>query len=358
MPKSNTIYCNRCLSNLAPVNDYGNICKACGHEVLYDSSSVKITENNFPKHFILYGFLPALVIGFLSYLIIYLFFTGNSQMKQMGTALFFIVPACTGITLGYFLRPMQNVFKRGFTAIGLALALGLVIFSFKMSGLACITILIMIFVLPVYIGTLIGRAFRLWNSRRITARIYSTPIAIFFLFPILFGAIEQHYFEITPVHTVTTQVVVDAPKEIVWKTLRFYEHVKQEPPLLLKLGLPIPIRAIGNHKNIGDITSCEYEGGGFIKKKITTIIHNKELSFDVIEQSLHFEHDLTLKGGSILLSSTNNGLATIVTMKTSYESYVRPNWFWQYNMDAVIKSLHKFVINDIKNDSQLAYKAP
>ncbi len=340
-------YCNRCLTVM---NDNDIICTACGHTGT--ENSLKITESNFPSSFMWYGFVPAIILGFLSYLIIYMFFSGDTVMKQMGTALFFIVPASTGMCIGYFTRPVQNLLKRVLITFSIAFVLGGLIYLFDMSGVACVSILVLIFILPIYIGMLIGRVFRLWNSRRLSNNMYSTPLSIFFMLPVLFGGIEQHYFEITPVHVVTTEVEVNAPKEIVWKKLRFYEHVKQDPPFLLRLGLPIPKKAIGNHRNIGDVTSCEYEGGGFIKKRITNIIKNKELSFDVIEQSLHFEHDLTLKGGSIILTAKGDGSRTLITMKTSYESYVRPSWFWEYNMDAVIHSLHNFVITDIKQESQ------
>lgn len=148
--------------------------------------------------------------------------------------------------------------------------------------------------------------------------------------PILYGGVEEQYFEPTPICTVETQILIEAPQSKVWKTLRFYEHVKQNPPLILKLGLPIPKRAIGNHKNVGDITSCEYEGGGFITKKITQLIEQKELSFDVIEQSIHFEHDLKLHGGSILLKPVNN---CEHTMKVTSDpvGYGNPVWITSLN---------------------------
>ncbi len=105
-----------------------------------------------------------------------------------------------------------------------------------------------------------------------------------------------------------------------------------------------------NRVSEDDITSYEYEGGGFIRKKITRLIKQEELSFDVIEQSIHFEHDLTLHGGSILLSPINTGKHTMITMKTNYESYVRPSWLWEPSMDYVIKTLHRYVIKDMQND--------
>jgi hypothetical protein len=211
------------------------------------------------------------------------------------------------------------------------------------------TVLFLIALVPALCGLLLIR-FLSFSIYGLSSRFYSSPLVIVFMLPILCGAIEQQFFESTPIRTVETRVIIEAPPYVVWNTIRFYEHVKQEPPMVLKIGMPIPKRAIGNHKHVGEITSCEYEGGGFIRKKITRLVENKELTFDVIEQSIHFEHDLKLHGGSILLSPVNNGKHTIITMRTHYESYVRPSWLWEPSMDYVINTLHRHVMKDMQNE--------
>jgi hypothetical protein len=339
-------YCKKCLTML----DYIGYCDACGHRFNDKESINAVSEGDFPRAYFWYGLLAGLLVGFISYFIIYSFFGGNYEMKKMGVALFFIVPMSCGATIGYFLRPKQNFIDRVGITIFVAITLAGLIYTTKMSGLACASVLVGLFVAPLYCGLIFGRFFRLWAAQHLTAKLQSSPLVIFFLMPILYGAIEEQYFQQTPTRTVETQVVIEAPQAVVWNAIRFYEHVRQDPPLILKLGLPIPKQAIGNHKNVGDITSCEYEGGGFIRKKITRLIKQEELSFDVIEQSIHFEHDLTLHGGSILLSPINTGKHTMITMKTNYESYVRPSWLWETSMDYVIKTLHRYVIQDMQND--------
>ncbi len=339
-------YCKQCLTELEDTD----ICNACGYQYAHKELTNMISDDSFPRAYFWHGVLAALVVGFASYYIVFSFFVGDSTMKKMGVALFITVPISCGATLGYYLRPIKNYVQRVLLVTLTAVTLAWLAFTFKMTGLACATILASIFVVPLYCGLVFGRFFRLWSAQYLTAQLQSSPLVIFFLMPILYGAIEEQYFQQTPTRTVETQVVIEAPQAVVWNAIRFYEHVRQDPPLILKLGLPIPKQAIGNHKSVGDITSCEYEGGGFIRKKITRLIQQEELSFDVIEQSIHFEHDLKLHGGSILLSPINAGKHTKITMKTNYESYVRPSWLWEPSMDYVIKTLHRYVIKDMQND--------
>ncbi len=343
--KQENKYCRTCLTKLGK----DNYCVKCTY-YYGNKPDETIYKDNFPREYFWYGIFAALVFGFTSFFLVYTLFGGELEMKKMGVALFLIVPLCSGATLGYIIPPINMFFLRFFTAFIIAITLAILIYEASLSGLACATILAGIFVIPLYCGMIFGRIYKRRVVRQLAAQFQSSPLAIFFLLPILYGAIEEQFFEPTPTRTVETQILIEAPQSEVWKTLRFYEHVEQEPPLILKLGLPIPKRAIGNHKSVGEITSCEYEGGGFIRKKITRLIEQEELSFDVIEQSIHFEHDLKLHGGSILLKPVNNGKHTVITMKTHYESYVRPSWLWEPSMDYVIKSLHQYVIQDMQND--------
>jgi len=338
-------FCRTCLTKLGE----DNYCVKCAY-YYGDKPDDIFYKEDFPSKQVRYGLIAALVLGFTSYYIIYTLFGGNMTMKKMGVALFFIVPFFSGATLGYFIEPIKDFFLNAFITVVVAIILAMLIYGSNLAGLLCVSILAGIFIIPLYFGLEFGRFFRRWSLHHLTIQFQSSPLAIFFLMPILYGGVEEHFFEPTPIRTVETQVLIEAPQPEVWKTLRFYEHVEQNPPLILKLGLPIPKRAIGNHKSVGDITSCEYEGGGFITKKITQLIEQEELSFDVIEQSIHFEHDLKLHGGSILLKPVNNGKHTIITMRTHYESYVRPSWLWEPSMDYVIKSLHQYVIKDMQND--------
>lgn len=135
-------YCRTCLTELGQ----DNYCEKCTYyygnkpdEILY--------KEDFPTEYYWYGLIAALVFGFVSYLIIYVLFGGDAMMKKMGVALFFIVPLCSGATLGYFIPPIKYLIPRVFIASVVAICLATLIYEAKLSGLACATILAAIFLL-------------------------------------------------------------------------------------------------------------------------------------------------------------------------------------------------------------------
>ncbi|MBT5231008.1 MAG: hypothetical protein HOM11_12115 [Methylococcales bacterium] len=345
---SQHIYCKRCLSQLNPDADK-SVCSNCNTVYNTTNPSTFVAQKNLPTDYVGIG-IAAIFSGFLSYLAIYHFFTGDMEMKKMGMSLFFLTPFGTGATLGYLMNNGQSAILKFLLALSVIGAFASLILGAGLAGPACTLILLGIILVPYGLGVMFGKVIKNISMTHLASKLQSSPLILFLLIPIVSGAIEEQTFTPTPIRTVQTQLLIEAPQKDVWKTVRFYEHVKQDPPFILTLGLPIPKKAIGNHKNVGDITSCEYEGGGFIRKKITKIIEHEELTFDVIEQSVHFEHDLKLHGGSILLSPTKDGQHTIITMRTHYETYVRPSWLWEPSMDHVISTLHQYVIQDMKTE--------
>ena len=91
--------------------------------------------------------------------------------------------------------------------------------------------------------------------------------------------------ESTQPATITTRMTFSASREQTWKSLVFYEEVKERPPLHLRLLLPVPIRTEGDKKRVGGEAMCLYEGGHLLKR--TTRIEEGELyQFEVAEQDL------------------------------------------------------------------------
>ena len=103
-----------------------------------------------------------------------------------------------------------------------------------------------------------------------------------------------------PIAEVSTSATFDAPAAAAWDAIVFYEQVEHEPPLLLRLALPRPVRAEGSKAAVGDVERCIYARGSMVKT-ITRRDEPRLLAFDVSEQHLHFEHDVELVDGSFIL---------------------------------------------------------
>ncbi len=146
---------------------------------------------------------------------------------------------------------------------------------------------------------------------------------------------------------VRTERILDAPPEAVWSQLHFYEEIESEPPLLLRLGLPIPVRVQGAKASVGAIQECVYENGKGITKRITQRSKARLLAFEVVEQRLGFEHDLSLLGGEFRLSPTAGG-GTRLTLVTRYRARSYPGWMWRPLEAHVLHTLHQHIAADVE----------
>jgi hypothetical protein len=145
---------------------------------------------------------------------------------------------------------------------------------------------------------------------------------------------------------VRTAAVFPAPPRAAWDSIVFYEEVQHEPPWLVKLVLPRPIRAEGSKQAVGDVERCIYKNGHLVKV-ITERVDNEKLAFRVAEQHLHFEHDVTLRDGAFLLEPIDPR-HTRVTLTTRYSRHLRPAWLWEGAERKVIHALHAHVLEGMR----------
>ena len=318
--------------------------------VIIKSTNKKMFDNNdvyksIPKFkFWLPGLCFSILCGFLTYAIIFNFYTTSGGM---GYALFFVVPISFGSILGYTTKSIRLwwVVCLSMTAIA---SISFAITYTDMTGIFCGLTLGAVFLGPVLLGVTLGWILRQFVLRYLSKKYNFVPVLILFVAPLLCGYAEnKHYINLPPV-TVQTSYVFEASKSDTWNQIRFYEEIEGEAPLLLKLGLPNPIGIEGNHRAVGELTKCEYHNG-YIIKEITDIEDGKLLSFDVVEQNIHFERDVTLIDGSFELESIDDN-NTKVTLTTRYQSHIRPLWLWQPMEREVIKTLHSYVMEDMRRD--------
>ncbi|MBI1891357.1 MAG: hypothetical protein HYS18_11975 [Burkholderiales bacterium] len=144
-----------------------------------------------------------------------------------------------------------------------------------------------------------------------------------------------------------TTMSIQAAKSNVWKKVGFYEHVKHEPTWLLKLSLPVPQEVEGHHGKVGDTCRCKYSDGGYLTKRITNIVDESRIEFEIIEQSIRYQDTVKLLGGYIEVEEVDDSLS-IVHMVTYYENCIQPQALSSVFIDKVIKTMHRFVIEDMR----------
>lgn len=149
------------------------------------------------------------------------------------------------------------------------------------------------------------------------------------------------------ISSAVTSMKIQANKNEVWKKVGFYEHVQKEPNWLLKLSLPVPREVEGRHSKVGDTCRCKYSDGGFLTKRMTSIVEDSRIEFEIIEQSIRYCDTIKLLGGSIEVEEIYEGQC-IVHMVTHYENLFGLRAITAPFINKVIKTMHRFVIDDMR----------
>lgn len=126
----------------------------------------------------------------------------------------------------------------------------------------------------------------------------------------------------------------------------FYEEIQSQPPALLKLVLPRPIKTLGRKSDVGDMVQCQYDTG-YIFKRVTRIDPERMYAFDVTEQKLQLSGGIQLLGGSFQLHRTASG-NTEITLETRYTSTRWPRWFWSRVEAKVCHAFHNHILNEMR----------
>ena len=334
-----------CLKCQYPLAESGlSKCRWCGHP--YDTND---PDSYSPRPVFLRwkfwfpGLCLSIVSGVLSYAVCL-------TAGDLGFALFVVaVPVSFGAILGYSVAHAGRLalVLLGFTAIvGVVFSL----LSLGWVGFFCGITLTLVFVVPVFFGLIMGIILRLILERTSWDQRSFLPILLLALLPYAVQAIESSLPRRTEVATVRTELTVDATPHEAWQAVMFYEEVEHDPPWLLRLALPRPVRSVGGKQREGEVVRCFYDRG-YLVKRISRREEGRLLAFEVIEQKLHFERDVTLRDGSFEVVSTDDGRSRIV-LTTRYERHLSPAWLWQPIENEVVHTLHEHVLEGMRRDAE------
>jgi hypothetical protein len=287
--------------------------------------------------------LPGLLLGVASGVASYwLILWGGNQ----GYALFLSVPLSVGAILGYGTEVSFLVsLLLGLVAVA---SIVLVLVFMNLSGLFCGAVGGAILLGPVFLGMLLGYLLRqLLKTSRWDQRFY-LPLAAFLALPPAADRLERSFPHPPQTATVVTRVILEGPPDAAWKSVLFYEEVRHHAPLLLRLALPRPVRSEGKKDGVGNQVRCLYQRGHLLKR-ITRLEEGRLLAFEVLEQELHFERDLTLLDGSFGLEPLPSG-GSLLSLTTRYRRRLRPSWLWEPIEEAVTRTLHRHIAEGMRRN--------
>ena len=359
-------YCLQCYKELRPASSVqeqppegrqagGDTCPHCGLQYNPEDEQTFVSFDILsPWASYLLAFIGCLFGGGF-------FLLSTNSNEGVGWALVLGLPTCAGAVLGYSSSPRRF---RSWRKVIVALLLGsgfLIIASllanfFSLGGVGmgtfCLVMLGLVFILPFFFGDWLGYMIRRRDERKQRAWPWKgMKIVIFLLLPFGMDAIERLVPRDEDLAFVETRAVFSASLERSWDSIVFYEQLEHEPPFLLRLALPLPVGTTGGKAEVGDTSRCVYENG-YLVKKITRREEGRLLGFRVIEQKLHFEHDLELREGSFRIEQGSGPGTTVVTLTTTYRRLTYPAFIWQPAETLVLHTLHGHVLEGMRANAE------
>ena len=125
-----------------------------------------------------------------------------------------------------------------------------------------------------------------------------------------------------------------------------YEQIKERPPLLLRLLLPVPLRTEGRKSAVGDQIICRYRSG-LLCKRVTDVTVQRNYTFEIVEQNLSLGGGIRLTGGSYSLRPLPDG-GTVVALETRYEGPMRPRWLCAWIEGIVCSVFHRHILRAMR----------
>ncbi len=336
-------WCLRCNSRL--YQDGPSACPDCGLQ--YDGGNPE-TYRNQPMFlrwkFWFPGMATAIVCGVLSYAICL-------QVGELGLALFAAVPVSMGAILGYATRVRQwglPVVVLMLSATVIMTVIGLI--AIGAAGVFCGMMLLGIFAVPIaggfFVGMLAGNLVRRLLANSSWDQRWFLPLIGFIALPYAAQLIENVVRPPLEPAVVRTRVSIHATPEEAWNAIVFYEDVEHEPPWLLRLALPRPVGSQGAKEQVGDVVRCQYEHG-FIVKRITQVEPGRLLAFEVLEQELGAERNVTLLDGAFEIIPRADGRSDLM-LTTRYQRHLAPKWLWEPAERKVTHTLHGHVLEGMR----------
>ncbi len=280
-------------------------------------------------------------------------------LQFVSFAMLIVTPISVG-ALTLFLIPIKQAedkSKRKYYAFLPVFGWSIISLIVQWETIICIFMLLPLYLPLAFLGGKIGAGMKVKYKSKYKAGI----ISCFALAPFLMIPLEQPLTAKSLRYSVTNSIQINAPIERVWRNLSNIENIK---PSELKwnishfIGLPKPQKATTKVVEIGAIREIYWERGVHFQERITNIIPQKLLAYDVIidEKSMEIaeldthitvgDQYFNVESGYYYLSEHQG--QTYLSLTTSYRMTTKINWYGKFWANFVLDDFHASVLHMIK----------
>lgn len=280
-------------------------------------------------------------------------------LEEYGWAIFVGTPFCMGFLAALIhaqptTRTMGESVSVGLISIGVA---GAAILAFAFEGVICLVMAAPLAALLAVMGAVIGHAVQSSRRHASRTRLYAVPVLAL---PVMMGT-DVLRNEPPPLLCVKTSIAVAASPHLVWRHVVSFTELPPPTEALFSMGIAYPIRAEIRGEGVGAVRHCVFSTGPFVEP-IEVWDEPRLLKFSVTEnpppmqewtpyREIHPPHlagFLVSKQGQFLLTPLPNG-GTQLEGTTWYHHGLWPAPYWQLWSDYIIHTIHKRVLNHVKN---------
>jgi hypothetical protein len=262
--------------------------------------------------------------------------------------MFLLVPMMAGFCVAAVVR--QGKRAAACCATGSLLMATILLFT-RWEGIICILMASPIVALGLFIGACVGYFVRGRYIDRGEVRWKKTLVLVS-LCPLIIAAadrVERPFREQFSEETFTTEMIVNASSERTWDLVVRMERLDGEQPLLIRMGLPRPMRCELDKAEVGGQRVCFFDQGQ-INQEVTQWQRPHTMALKVTGNTLPGRHWLTFVGAGYDLSTA--GTQTKIVRHTTIKTRLYPRWYWRPLERWGVTSEHDYVFANLRRWSE------
>jgi hypothetical protein len=266
-------------------------------------------------------------------------------LADYGLSFFMIFP----FAVGFSIATMNDLRKTGLVSlvVGLMMVLGILVVVGK-EAIVCVLmalpVIVVLMMLGYWISKLIQRYLRARaESKASTLKIVLIPLGIL----LLSNTVERFFLPENAFLSVENSITLPYTGEVIFDGVKAMDKLDADKPILLSIGLPTPYRCILEGTGVGAKRTCLFNNGT-IESEITAYEPGKILQMEVTKFALTGREWFRFKDAVYTFIPKDDSTTLIRT--TSYESRLRPRFYWEPLEKYAIEQEHKFVLESLKKN--------
>lgn len=270
----------------------------------------------------------------------------------------FIIPTILGIIPLMFadnnkLKSYRNIIFIPWLTIS---TFFLTLFLFGIEDFICVLILAAPFFMLGTIGALAYRLIQINKKKR------KGTLVTLILLPFLFAPIEDYIKSPSDIYNIKSEVIISAKPETIWNNIVEVRKINQQEyhsGFFNSVGIPRPVSASVDRKEIGGQRIGNFEGGLKFIETITEYQENKKVSFDIkidpatVKQKVFDQHVLngnyfTFVNATYELTQLGNGQVKLI-LSSSYQLTSTINFYGKFWGDIILSDFQDRLLDVIEN---------